>query len=78
MQFKLIRPANDQSFFSWVYDFSHEEDALSILINNQEQKWMIEFNDGRSRMRKKIYAAGCCSLCAILMNLQQGLVSSLQ
>lgn len=78
MQFKTIRPATDQSFFSWVYNFSHEEDALSIVINNQQQEWMIEFNNGRSRMRKEIYAAGCCSLCAILMDLQQGLVSSLQ
>lgn len=78
MQFNPIRPASDQSFFSWVYNFSHEEDALSILIDNQQQEWMIEFNNGRSRMRKKIYAAGCCSLCAIFMDLQQGLVSSLQ
>lgn len=78
MQFKSIIPATNQSLFSWVYNFSHEEDALSILINDQQQEWMIEFNNGRSRMRKKIYAADCCSLCAILMNLQQGLVSSLQ
>lgn len=58
MQFKLIRPANDQSFISWVYDFSHEEDALSILINNQEQKWMIEFNDGKQNEEENL----CCWL----------------
>lgn len=78
MQFKSLRPATDQSFFSWVYNFSHEENALSILINNQQQKWTVEFNNRRNRMWKKICASDCCSLCAILVDLQQGLVSSLQ
>lgn len=78
MQFKSVRRATDQSFFSWVNNFSHEEDALSILINNQQQKWTVEFKNRRNRMRKKICATDCCSLCAILMNLQQRLVSNLQ
>jgi len=78
MQFKSIKPATDQSFFSWVYNFSHEEYALSVLINNQEQEWTVEFNSRRNRMRKKICASDCCGLCAVLVNLQQGLVSSLQ
>lgn len=69
MKFKSIGLATEQSFVSWVYNFSHEENALSMLIHNKQQKWTAEFNNRRKRMGKKICASDCCSLCVVLMTL---------
>lgn len=68
-------------FGNWVHNFPHEEDTVGDFVKNHHHKGSIEFDFKRinhCRENFHFYHGHCSSLCAILINIQLGLVNCLE